>query len=80
MQRAAEAVRPCVSGIFGERVRREGEVGEDREQPFGDGLAATMPEDLARMEILEEIAVLRGSIGHGSLRWRVERGSVHSCP
>jgi hypothetical protein len=60
-----EAVGLRVAHVLRERVRREAEVGENREEPLGQGLPAAVAEDLPGTELLEEIAVFRRSFGHG---------------
>jgi hypothetical protein len=63
----SEAVRLRVADVLREGVRRHREVGEDREQPLGDRLAALVPVGVARAEVLEEVPVLLADDRHGSV-------------
>src|SRR5262249_35119940 len=55
---AREAVGARVAGVLRERVRGHRELGEGREEPLGQRLAALVAEDLPGPEVLEEIAGL----------------------
>src|SRR5439155_17678381 len=64
---AAEPVRLGVAPVLGEGVGGEAEVREDGEEALGDRLAALVAEDLPGAEVLQEVAVLGGALGHGAV-------------
>ena len=50
------ASRGRAAQVLAERVGRHAELGESVEQPFSDGLADFMAEELANLEIFEKVA------------------------
>jgi len=50
------AVGSRVAGILGQRIRRHRELGEGREEAFGDGFAALVAEDLTGFEVFQKVA------------------------
>ena len=73
-----EAVRLRVASVLRERVRGHREVGEEREQPFGDRLPALVPVDVAGDEILEKMPALLPNDRHGGGPLRDAPGGVNS--
>ena len=52
----AKPVALRIAQVLAERVGRHAELGESVEQPFSDGLADFMAEELANLEIFEKVA------------------------